>query len=120
MIPESIPTGLHPLLYVLLVIVGMVAVPMGGVWVAKINSRQKGHGKVLEEVRDQVSNDHSSNMRDDIDRIDGKVDSVDTKVDRLDGKFDLLTSGIEEFMRETRAATARQDRIAARYHPEEG
>lgn len=79
-----------------------------------------------EEIREQVSNDHDTNLRDDVDRIEGnvkssvdKVDQVDTKVDQLTGKFEILAQGLELFMRESREAQARQDRIAAKYHPNE-
>ena len=97
-----------------------VSVPvLGSVWVAKISHRQKGHSEVLEEVREQVSNSHDSNLRDDVDRIDEKVDAVDTKVDRLTGRIDELMRGFEFFAREQREASAKQAAIAAKHHPED-
>lgn len=71
------------------------------------------------EIREQVSNDHDTNMRDDLDGAIEKVDQVDTKVDQLTGKFDAFVHGFDSFMRESRKAQARQDRIAAKYHPNE-
>ncbi|MGB3706751.1 DUF2746 domain-containing protein [Gordonia sp. (in: high G+C Gram-positive bacteria)] len=66
----------------------------------------------IEEVREQVSNTHDTNLRDDIDRL---IDAVD----RIDSKQDAHGTTLSKFMREMYAATARQDRIAAKYHPEE-
>ena len=104
----------------LIVALAAVSVPVvGSVWVAKISHRQRGHGAVLEEVREQVSNSHDSNLRDDVDRIDAKVDQVDTKVDRLTGRIDELMRGFEIFAREIRTSAARQDAIAAKHHPED-
>lgn len=110
---------MHPLVWLgaVLLIIGIPAA--ASVWVARISHRQKGHTEVLEEVREQVSNSHDTNFRDDVDRVDAKVDQVDTKVDRLTGSVDALTRTLENFMRESRASAARQDRIAAKYHPEE-
>lgn len=68
--------------------------------------------RVLGEVREQVSNSHNTNMRDD---IDGLIDAVD----RIDSKQDAHGTTLSKFMREMYAATSRQDRIAAKYHPEE-
>ena len=86
---------------------------------SQIDDRQRGHGAVLEEVREQVSNSHDSNLRDDVDRVDAKVDQVDTKVDRLTGTVEALVRGFEAFAREQRAASARQDAIAKKHHPED-
>ncbi|UTN92941.1 membrane protein [Gordonia phage Finkle] len=115
----SLPTTLHPLIVVGVLVLSIVVPAAAGVWVAQISHRQKGHSEVLEEVREQVSNSHDSNLRDDVDRVDEKVDQVDTKVDQLTGKFDALARGLELFMHESRKAQARQDRIAAKYHPNE-
>ena len=70
-------------------------------------------------VRDQVQNDHTSNLREDLDRVDEKVDQVDTKVDRLTGRVDELLRGFEIFAREQRHAPAKQAAIAAKQHPED-
>lgn len=82
-----------------------------------------GHAKA---TRTQVENDHSSNLRDDVDRVDekvqrvdGKVEQVDTKVDRLAGNFEAMSRTMERFMRESRAQMQRQDIIAAKHHPED-
>lgn len=71
------------------------------------------------EIRDQVSNDHPTNLRDDLDRTDDKVDQVDTKVDLLTGTVASLVHALDAFMAESRATAARQDRIAAKHHPED-
>lgn len=71
------------------------------------------------EVRGEVKNDHKTNLRDDLDRTDSKVDAVDTKVDRLTGVVDAMHQEQRAFMRDIREQMARQDRIAARHHPDE-
>lgn len=116
--PEFV-AGMHPIVW-LLSVLAVVGVPaVSAVAVARISGRQKAHSEVIGEVRDQVSNDHPTNLRDDLDRVDEKVDQVDTKVDQLTGKFDLLTVGLDSFMAEMRTTALRQEVIAAKYHPEE-
>lgn len=73
---------------------------------------RKHHTKVIGEVRDQVSNSHDSNLRDDIDKLINAVD-------RIDSKQDTHGTTLSKFMREMYASAARWDRIAAKYHPEE-
>ena len=71
--------------------------------------------EAVQEVKEQVKNSHSTNLRDDVDCTAAKVDAVDTKVDRLSGVVDA----IHQALREIRSQMARQDRIVARHHPEE-
>ncbi|MDL9938672.1 DUF2746 domain-containing protein [Gordonia sp. ABSL1-1] len=73
----------------------------------------------VEVIKEQVANDHTSNLRHDLDRNERKVDQVDTKVDRLSGELRSLARVVESSMVELRASAARQDRIAAKHHPED-
>lgn len=108
--------GMSPLVW-LAAVLSVVGVPaLSTLLATRISNR---HAATLHEVRDQVSNDHPTNLRDDLDRVDEKVDQVDTKVDQLAGKFDLLTVGLDSFMQEMRTTALRQEVIAAKYHPEE-
>ena len=96
-----------------------IAALAGAVQAHRGRREHQEQSAVIGEVREQVSNTHDTNLRDDLDRTDSKVDQVDTKVDVLTGTVTALVHAFEEFAKETRAANARQDRIAAKHHPGE-
>ncbi|QGH80589.1 minor tail protein [Mycobacterium phage Rahalelujah] len=78
--------------------------------VAPVWLQQKRQGNKLNEIRDHVSNDHSTNLRDDIDELMSEVrraiqQVADVKVDVRDVRQDI--GGIREDIR-----LERQERIA--------
>ncbi len=108
MIPTDLPTDAVGLTAFLAILVYLA-------WTNRRNRRAHNeHGVVLEEVREQVSNDNSSNLRDDVDRVDAKVESVDSKVDRLTGTVDALQRSLDMFMAESR--DVHQALINAKHH----
>lgn len=130
--PANIDSWLEFIIWAILstaVLIGAV----GGIGSLLHAWRSSSVPEAVQEVKEQVKNSHSTNLRDDVDRtaakvdvIDAKVnqsttklDTVDTKVDRLTGVVDAIRQTQVEFMREIRAQMARQDRIAARHHPDE-
>ena len=46
----------------------------------RIESKRDEHGAVLEEVREQVSNDHDTNLRHDVDDLRRAVDQLDANL----------------------------------------
>lgn len=93
------------------------------------------------EIRDQVTNDHNTNLRDDIDRLADRVEVAVAEVEGLARQrdqdalaivdLDRRTSRIGEEVRTDRAQLlkveadlyqleARSRRVVTRYHPEEG
>ena len=108
MIPTDLPTDAVGLTAFLAILVYLA-------WTNRRNRRAHNeHGVVLEEVREQV-NDHSSNLRDDVDRVDAKVESVNSKVDRLTGTVDALQRSLDLFMAEYRAHDVHQALINAKH-----
>lgn len=78
---------------------------------------QKKHGRQLGEIREQVSNDHSTNLRDDIDELvaavkQAIVDVKDVKVDVRDVKTDI--GGLREELRTERVERINGDRAHTR------
>ncbi|AOZ61271.1 minor tail protein [Mycobacterium phage DarthPhader] len=75
---------------------------------------QRKHGRQLGEIKNQVSNDHSTNLRDDIDELVAAVrqaisDVKDVKTDVRDVKGDI--SGLREELRTERVERIEGDRL---------
>ncbi|UJD20870.1 minor tail protein [Mycobacterium phage Zimmer] len=75
---------------------------------------QRKHGKQIGEIKEQVSNDHSTNLRDDIDELVMAVrqaisDVKDVKGDVRDVKSDI--GGLREELRTERIERINGDRI---------
>ncbi|QLF84594.1 minor tail protein [Mycobacterium phage Gail] len=86
---------------------------MGGT-VLPVWLNQKRHGKQLGEIRDQVSNDHSTNLRDDIDELVAAVKTLttsvgDVKTDVRDVRQDI--GGLREELRTERVERIEGDRL---------
>ncbi|AKF14196.1 minor tail protein [Mycobacterium phage Luchador] len=86
---------------------------MGGT-VLPVWLNQKRHSKQLGEIKNQVSNDHSTNLRDDIDELVLAVRQVvekvaDVKVDVRDVKSDI--GGLREELRTERVERIEGDRL---------
>ena len=116
--PATIDSWLEFIIWAILAAAVLIGAVSGivSMWHAR---RSSDVHEAVQEVKEQVKNWHSTNLRDDVDRTAAKVDAVDTKVDRLSGVVDAIHQGQVEFMREIRSQMARQARIAARHHPEE-
>jgi hypothetical protein len=75
---------------------------------------QRKHGRQLGEIRDQVSNDHDTNLRDDIDDLVSAVNRAiervgDLKTDVSDVKRDI--GGLREELRTERVERIEGDRL---------
>lgn len=84
------------------------------VWLA-----QRKHGRAIGEIKDQVSNDHSTNLRDDIDELVAAVRQVtqglgDLKTDVRDVKQDI--GGLREELRTERIERIEGDRLRVVYN----
>lgn len=71
------------------------------------------------QIRDQVKNDHGTNLRHDIDQILAHVGYVDARLERLDGKLDRLDAGwlrnrrdIDDLIETTEQTRRRRNREA--------
>lgn len=77
-------------------------------------------------VEDQVSNDHATNLRDDIDGIRDSQDSTLRKLGEMDRTLRRIgdeqhadRSTISDLERDLYASISRQERIDAKYHPDD-
>lgn len=107
-------------------IIGLPAtIPAIGAW---MHSRRTG--RHTDEIRDQVTNSHKSNLRDDIDQLTETVGRIDDQTRRIsvevqtDRKLrqeadDRLTERITEHESDDRSAISRLERMIRRHHPEE-
>ncbi|AOT24953.1 hypothetical protein PBI_KALPINE_33 [Mycobacterium phage Kalpine] len=80
---------------------------------------QRKHGRQLGEIKDQVANDHSTNLRDDIDELVAAVRMVttglsDLKTDVRDVKQDI--GGLREELRTERIERIEGDRLRVIYN----
>ncbi|WP_424324742.1 DUF2746 domain-containing protein [Gordonia sp. (in: high G+C Gram-positive bacteria)] len=91
------------------------------------NARQhEEQNAAIGEVREQVANDHDSNLRDDIDKILDAVALVDERTRRIgdDQRREVAARRdgdrrIADHLSDIGERLDRQDRIAAKHHPEE-
>ncbi|QBP30511.1 minor tail protein [Mycobacterium phage Charm] len=86
---------------------------MGGL-VLPVWLTQRNHGKKLGDIKEQVANSHSTNLRDDIDRVIAAVASLtdtvgDVKYQVRDVKQDI--GGLREELRFERQERINGDRI---------
>ncbi|QGJ90179.1 membrane protein [Mycobacterium phage SheaKeira] len=86
---------------------------MGGI-VLPVWLTQRTHGKKLGDIKEQVANSHSTNLRDDIDRVIAAVAAVtetvgDVKFQLRDVKQDI--GGLREELRFERQERINGDRI---------
>lgn len=77
-------------------------------------------------VEDQVSNDHATNLRDDIDGIRDSQDSIKVKLGEMDRTLHRIEneqradqSTISDLTRDLYASISRQERIVSKYHPDD-
>lgn len=77
-------------------------------------------------VEDQVSNDHATNLRDDIDGILDSQDSIKVKLGEMDRTLRRIgdeqrvdRSTISDLERDLYASISRQERIVSKYHPDD-
>ncbi|WP_431941687.1 DUF2746 domain-containing protein [Nocardia grenadensis] len=73
----NLPSDAPQYLWVLAIIA-----PIVGTWITtRMHREQKG---TLAEVKEQVANTHSTNLREDIDKIAESVEQINTRLDRLE------------------------------------
>lgn len=94
----------------------------------QIKARQDRHDEKLSEVKEQVSNSHKSNLRDDVDKVlDGNQRVIDSNNELkaflfdMDRKMDGLTSridGVDRKVEVYRAVTERVLEQNAKHNPE--
>jgi HAMP domain-containing protein len=82
-------------------LIGAWAVVTGPVLLLVVNRRLSSHGATLEEVREQVSNDHDTNLRND-------VDDLAEAVERLEAAFGTAGTMLGGLRREVRKALSEQ------------
>lgn len=120
--PANIDSWFEFVIWMMIAGGSVAAATMGAVAMVR-SGRNSAHAQEAATdarvVREQVQNDHQTNLRDDLDRTTAKVETVDSKVDRLAGVLESMERQQNAFMREIRKQTNRQDVIAQKYHPEE-
>lgn len=73
----------------------------------------------VNEVRDQVSNSHDTNLRDDLDKIGDKVDDIDRRTRRIGDEIRRDRDDFKALRKDTYRAIDKSERIIAKYHPDE-
>jgi HAMP domain-containing protein len=62
---------------VVVALIGAAGIITGPVVLLVVSKRMTAHGVVLEEVREQVSNDHPTNLRNDVDELAATLERVE-------------------------------------------
>lgn len=94
-------------------------------WEAIKRRDQRTTVREVGEVKDQVKNTHSTNLRDDIDEIKTSMNdmhrtltNVDARTARIGDEVRTQKTELDTLRRDTYAAIAKAERSIAKYHPE--
>lgn len=102
-------------------VTGLLSALIGGLAAALTGRRRQGHTldalkaikRSADAANESVTNSHSTNLRDDLDKVQDTVTRMETGVDKLDSKVDVLADLIVDFERNSRqrdeATQARAD-----------
>lgn len=74
--PAIVPDGFLAGVALIITAFGGVLTVLVNAWLKRLEAGQRRAQRVTDEIRDQVSNTHSTNLRVDIDKIAGKLDTV--------------------------------------------
>lgn len=89
----------------ILVALALIVTSAATVWVAQI-----GHRRKLDEIKEQVSNDHPTNLRDDIDRLTVAIQETRDTLAHMMRADESHARFLQDLDRSLRAVTHSQDR----------
>lgn len=72
--PATVPDGLLAGVALIITAIGGVLTVLVNAWLKRLEAGQRRAQRVTDEIRDQVSNTHTTNLRVDIDGITSKLD----------------------------------------------
>lgn len=91
---------------------------IGGWYLVTRPSRNRLHNHV-NEIREQVSNTHETNLRDDMDKVLVAVDRIDRRTSRIGQEQRNQGQEISDLRKQVGQDHARAERVIAKHHPED-
>lgn len=107
----NLPDGSSDYLYILAILAPVLSVLVTARWSKRVSDEVRGGRSEVREVREQVVNDHTTNMRNDLDRIHEVQEEIkalafdiQSRQGGLEGHYHEIDHKVEAYRRATEAA----------------
>ncbi|QIS16507.1 DUF2746 domain-containing protein [Nocardia arthritidis] len=115
----SLPEGAADYVVALWVLVPVFMAAIAAWTNQRVRTDQKKHGEDLKEVKEQVTNSHNSNLRDDLDEIAKEVRGVRQDIAELRAEVRDLRGQVRDIRQESTDFEHDVREVLRRTHPDE-